>query len=77
MGSARVGERAGDGAVIVSEAEKEEIKVRSRVLEGIKAPSPRPLDGGVLTRWGAHTPAKGPAMAPSSRSSLLGCCSLR
>jgi len=24
----------------------------------------RPLDGGVLTRWGARTPAKGPATAP-------------
>jgi len=25
----------------------------------------RPLDGGALTRWGARSPARGPAMAPS------------
>jgi len=24
----------------------------------------RPLDGGVLTRWGARAPARGPATAP-------------
>ena len=24
----------------------------------------RPLDGGVLTHWGAHAPARGPVMAP-------------
>ena len=24
----------------------------------------RPLDSGVLTRWGAHAPARGPATAP-------------
>ena len=38
----------------------------------------RPLDGGALTRWGARTPARGPATAPGlaalsrCRSSSLG-----
>jgi len=26
--------------------------------------APKPLDGGVLTRWGARAPARGPATAP-------------
>jgi len=30
----------------------------------------RPLDGGVLTRWGARVPARGPATAPWLLSSL-------
>ena len=37
----------------------------------------RPLDGGVLTRWGARAPARGPATAPWERPFLrsrsLGC----
>ena len=35
----------------------------------------RPLDGGVVTRWGAHAPARGPATAPrfamTARSAFL------
>ena len=27
----------------------------------------KPLDGGALTRWGARTPARGPATAPGPR----------
>jgi len=27
-----------------------------------------PLDGGALSRWGARSPARGPAVAPSSSS---------
>ena len=31
---------------------------------GQKGAAARPLDGGALTRWGARTPARGPAVAP-------------
>ena len=50
---------------------------RGRWLTGLGQGSAaaRPLDGGVLTRWGAHVPAKGPAMAPrlamAARSAFL------
>jgi len=30
----------------------------------------RPLDGGTLTRWGARTPARGPAAVPWMPASL-------
>jgi len=37
---------------------------RARALA--KGAVARPLDGGELTRWGAHAPARGPTTAPSS-----------
>ena len=45
----------------------------------------RPLDGDALTRWGARTPARGPATAPGlaapllrlARSRFVARCSLR
>ena len=40
---------------------------------GQESTAARPLDGGVLTRWGARAPARGPATAPwSARSFALG-----
>ena len=54
---------------------------------GKRGTAARPLDGGVLTRWGARAPARGPATAPcltppSTRSPTrsrrwLGCARLR
>ena len=34
---------------------------------GQKGTVAKPLDGGALTRWGARTPARGPATAPGPR----------
>ena len=41
---------------------------------GHRGAAARPLDGGALTRWGARTPARGPAMVPWL--SLFACSSL-
>ena len=83
-GQGRRGERAGDGAVIVSlravtglrQRRRRSGRVRSMVLEGFRAPPPRPLDGGVLTRWGARTPARGSTTTPSSCLLSLWCSRL-
>ena len=44
----------------------EEEPSRGQLLAGLGqgGAAARPLDGGVLTRWGARTPARGPATAP-------------
>ena len=59
-----------------------EKKSRARALLaglGHRGAVARPLDGGVLTRWGARTPARGPATAPGlvARSRSLGCAQLK
>ena len=48
-------------------------KLLTAVRVGIRAPPPRPLDDGALTHWGACTPARGPATAPSPLA-LARCC---
>ena len=44
----------------------EEGPSRGQLLAGLGqgGATARPLDGGVLTRWGAHAPARGSATAP-------------
>jgi len=37
---------------------------KKRNQKNRKPTTARPLDGGVLTRWGARAPARGPATAP-------------
>ena len=65
----------------------EEKPSRGELLAGLGqgGAAARPLNGGVLTRWGAHAPARGPAMAPwlprstafVALGSLARLCSLR
>ena len=53
----------GEEAYIAAAPRCRLVGARARALA--KGAAARPLDGSALTRWGARSPARGPAMAPS------------